>query len=77
MKLTEDGIEGYVRATDLIADTSSVEPDLHEYMLVISDTSKNVMTHASQGTLITQVMMNTVLYSDIKRDGVYQVISIV
>ena len=70
---TEDGIEGYVRATDLIDDTSSVEPDLHEYMLVISDTSKNVMTHASQGTLITQVMMNTVLYSDIKRDGVYQV----
>jgi len=70
---TEDGIEGYVRASDLIDDTSSVEPDLHEYMLVISDTSKNVMTHASQGTLITQVMMNTVLYSDIKRDGVYQV----
>lgn len=70
---TADGIEGYVRSTDLIADTSSVEPDLHEYMLVISDTSKNVMTHASQGTLITQVMMNTVLYSDIKRDGVYQV----
>ena len=70
---TEDGIEGYVRAADLIDDTSSVEPDLHEYMLVISDTSKNIMTHASQGTLITQVMMNTVLYSDIKRDGVYQV----
>ncbi len=70
---TEDGIEGYVRTADLIDDTSSVEPDLHEYMLVISDTSKNVMTHASQGTLITQVMMNTVLYSDIKRDGVYQV----
>lgn len=71
--MTADGIEGYVRSTDLIADTSSVEPDLHEYMLVISETSKNVMTHASQGTLITQVMMNTVLYSDIKRDGVYQV----
>ena len=71
---TEDGIEGYVRAADLIDDTSSVEPDLHEYMLVISDTSKNVMTHASQGTLITQVMMNTVLYSDIKRDGVYSLI---
>ena len=42
-------------------------------MLVVSDTSKNVMTHASQGTLITQVMMNTVLYADVKRDGVYQV----
>lgn len=70
---TTDGIEGYVKAVDLIADTSSVEPDLHEYMLVISDSSKNVMTHASQGTLITQVMMNTVLYADVKRDGVYQV----
>ncbi len=70
---TSDGIEGYVRSADLTDDTSSVEPDLHEYMLVISDTSKNVMTHASQGTLITQVMMNTVLYADVKRDGVYQV----
>jgi hypothetical protein len=70
---TSDGIEGFVRATDLTADTTSVEPDLHEYMLVISETSKNVMTHASQGTLITQVMMNTVLYADVKRDGVYQV----
>ncbi|MBR1796692.1 MAG: SH3 domain-containing protein [Clostridiales bacterium] len=70
---TADGIEGYVRSEDLIEDTSSVEPDLHEYMLVISETSKNVMTHASQGTLITQVMMNTVLYADVKRDGVYQV----
>ena len=70
---TSDGIEGYVRSSALIDDTSSVEPDLHEYMLVISETSKNVMTHASQGTLITQVMMNTVLYADVKRDGVYQV----
>ncbi len=70
---TSDGVEGYVRSAHLIDDTSSVEPDLHEYMIVISDTSKNVMTHASQGTLITQVMMNTVLYSDVKRDGVYQV----
>ncbi len=70
---TRDDIEGYVRSAHLIEDTSSVEPDLHEYMIIISDTSKNVMTHASQGTLITQVMMNTVLYSDVKRDGVYQV----
>jgi len=70
---TTDGIEGYILTEDLTDDTDSVEPDLHEYMLVISDTSKNVMTHASQGTLITQVMMNTVLYSDVKRDGVYQV----
>ncbi len=70
---TTDGIEGYMLTSDFTDDTSSIEPDLHEYMLVVSDTSKNVMTHASQGTLITQVMMNTVLYADVKRDGVYQV----
>lgn len=70
---TKDGIEGYMLTSDYIDDTSSIEPDLHEYMLVVSDTSKNVMTHASQGTLITQVMMNTILYADVKRDGVYKV----
>lgn len=70
---TSDGIEGYMLTSDFTDDTTSIEPDLHEYMLVVSDTSKNVMTHASQGTLITQVMTNTVLYADVKRDGVYQV----
>ncbi len=70
---TMDGIQGYIKSTDLITGTDSIEPDLHEYKLIVSDTSKNIMTHASQGTLITQVMMNTVLYADVKRDGVYQV----
>ena len=70
---TSDGIRGYMKANDLVSGTDSVEPDLHEYQLIVSDTSKNIMTHASQGTLITRVMMNTVLYADVKRDGVYQV----
>lgn len=70
---TMDGITGYIRNSNLTSDLTSVEPDLHEYKLVVSDTSKNVMTHASNGTLITKVSMNTVLYADIKRDGVYQV----
>ena len=70
---TTDGIEGYIKSFRLTDKLDSVEPDLHEYKLIVSDTSKNVMTHASNGTLITKVMMNTVLYADIKRDGVYQV----
>ena len=37
------------------------------------NTKAVVMTHASNGTLIKKVMMNTVLYADIKREGVYQV----
>lgn len=70
---TSDGIKGYINSRNLTKDLESVEPDLHEYKIVISDTVKNVMTHATNGTLITKVMMNTVLYADVKRDGVYQV----
>lgn len=70
---TLDGITGWVRTDCLTTNTSSVEPDLHKFKLVISDPSKNVMTHASNGTLITKVMMNTVIYGDISREGVYQV----
>lgn len=70
---TQDGLVGYVKASSLIEDTNSIEPDIHQYKLIISDPSKNIMTHASNGTLIKKVMMNTVLYADIKREGVYQV----
>ena len=70
---TKDGLEGYICSEDLSDQLDSVEPNLHKYKLVVSDISKNVMSHASNGTLLIQVMMNTVLYSDIKSDGVYQV----
>ncbi|MBO4636368.1 MAG: hypothetical protein J5685_04400 [Clostridiales bacterium] len=70
---TMDGITGYIRSSALTPDMTSVEPDLHEYKLVVSDAKKNIMSHASHGTLVTEVMMNTVLYADVKRDGVYQV----
>ena len=70
---TQDGLIGYVKASSLIEETDSIEPDIHQYKLIVSDPSKNIMTHASNGTLIKKVMMNTVLYADIKREGVYQV----
>jgi len=70
---TIDGLTGFVKEASLVKDTNSIEPDLHQYKLIVSDPSKNVMTHASNGTLIKKVMMNTVLYADIKREGVYQV----
>jgi hypothetical protein len=70
---TMDGLTGFVRESSLVDDTDSIEPDIHQFKLIVSDPSKNVMTHASNGTLIKKVMMNTVLYADIKREGVYQV----
>ena len=71
--MTMDGIEGYVPGKSLTENMESVEPDLHSYKLVVSDPSKNIMTHASNGTLMMRVEMNTVLYADLKREGVYQV----
>jgi len=70
---TMDNYVGYVKGEDLSTDMTSCEPELHYYKLVIADGSKRVMSHASNGTLITEVMMNTVLYADVKRDDVYQV----
>ena len=70
---TSDGLTGFVKSSSLTSDTDSIEPDNHKFKLIVSDPSKNIMTHASNGTLIKKVMMNTVLYGDIKREGVYQV----
>ncbi len=70
---TMDNIVGYVKGEELSTDMSSCEPDLHIFKIVVADISKRVMSHASNGTLICEVTMNTVLYADVKRDGVYQV----
>ena len=51
----------------------SIEPDIHLYKLIVSDVSKKIKSHASNGTLENEVMMNTELFSDQKRDGVYHV----
>lgn len=70
---TQDNIEGYLKSTDITANRDSVEPNLHLFKLIVSDVSKNVMSHANNGTLLIEVMMNTVLYADAKSEGVYQV----
>ncbi len=70
---TLDGLEGFVPEKDLSAVMDSIEPDKHLYKLVVSDVSKNIMSHASNGTLEIEVMMNTVLFSDRKGDGVYHI----
>lgn len=70
---TEDNMEGYIKSSSLTDNLDSVEPNLHIFKLIVSDVSKNVMSHASNGTLLIEVMMNTVLYADVKSEGVYQV----
>jgi len=70
---TRDGMQGYMKSSDVTANRDSVEPNLHAYKLIVSDVSKNVMSHASDGTLLIEVMMNTELFADAKSEGVYQV----
>jgi len=70
---TTDQLKGYVLRTDVFTDAASAEPNLHKYKIVISDPVKRIMTHATKGTLQIEVMMNTVLFSDFKGDGVYRV----
>lgn len=71
---TQDFIKGYVKAADLTDHLDSVEPNLHMLKLVVSDMSRNVKSQANNGTLLAEVMMNTVLYADEKGDGVYKVL---
>lgn len=73
MAQSVDDLIGYIRVDDLSSDMDPIEPYMHPFRLVVSDVSKNIMSHPSSGTLELEVMMNTILYSDQKRDGVYHV----
>lgn len=68
-----DGSEGFMFADQLTDLRESIEPAAHQYKLVISAPTRRIMTHASRGTLVAEVMMGTVLFSDYRGDGVYRV----
>jgi len=68
-----DGTEGFMFADQLTDLRESIEPAVHQFKLVISAPTRRVMTHASKGTLVAEVMMGTVLFSDYRGDGVYRV----
>lgn len=68
-----DGTRGYVAADRLTDARDSAEPYLYRYKLVVADRVRRIMSHASQGTLLQEVMMGTVLYADYRGDGIYRV----
>jgi len=68
-----DGSEGYMRTSDLADSRESIEPDLFNYKLVIAETTKRILSHASQGTLLAEVPMGTVLYADYRGNGISRV----
>lgn len=69
----QDGSKGYIMGSDLLVDTSSVEPGLYSHKLTIVSKSKRIMSHASKGSLLLEAYMGTVLFSDYQGDGIYRV----
>jgi hypothetical protein len=68
-----NGTQGFIASEALTDQRDSAEPYLYQYKLVVSDRVRRIMSHASQGTLLQEVMMGTVLYSDFRGDGIYRV----
>jgi hypothetical protein len=68
-----DGTTGYMFSDQLTDYRGSVEPAGHSYRLVITAASRRVMSHASRGTLVAEVMMGTELFADYRGNGIYRV----
>jgi hypothetical protein len=68
-----DGLEGFMLLEDLADSRGSIEPDLFSYRIVIASSTKRVMSHASKGTMLVEVLMGTVLYSDYRGNGISRV----
>lgn len=68
-----DGTIGYSKRSDLIEDSWSIEPADSIAKLLVTDLSKRVMTHASNGNLLVEVKMNTELFVLYSSDPLYRV----
>jgi gamma-D-glutamyl-L-lysine dipeptidyl-peptidase len=68
-----DGTTGYVFTDSVTFETSSVEPFIHSHKLTAVSETVRIMSHASSGSLIHEVVMGTVLYADYGGNGLYRV----
>lgn len=70
----EDGVEGYVRRDQLAAGTRSVNPSGAIARVLVVDTYKRIMSHAYQGTLLTEAPMGSVFFADYRRGDLFRII---
>ncbi|NMA18361.1 MAG: SH3 domain-containing protein [Clostridiaceae bacterium] len=70
----EDGVEGYVRRDLLAAGTRSVNPAGAIARVLVVDTCKRIMSHAYQGTLLTEAPMGSIFFADYRRGDLFRVI---
>lgn len=69
----QDGSTGYMMLKDLADSRESIEPGRFSYQLVVAAGTKRIMSHASSGTLLVEVVMGTVLFADYRGDGISRV----
>lgn len=69
-----NGAEGYIMTRDLTTDAKSVEPYYYSHKIVITAKSKRIMSHSSRGSLLAEVSLGTVLFSDYRQGNVYRVV---
>lgn len=69
----QDGTAGYMLTEELSSNHQSIEPALALKKVIVSTSSKRIMSHATKGTLLVEVMMGTVLYADYQGDGILRV----
>ncbi len=68
-----DGLEGFMLRDDLADNRESIEPGYFQFKLVVTATSKRIMSHARKGTLLVEVMLGTVLFADYRGSGISRV----
>ncbi|MGI6334799.1 MAG: hypothetical protein ACOX1A_09560 [Saccharofermentanales bacterium] len=68
-----DGTTGFMRTTDLIDGREAIEPNLYQNKMVVAETTKRILSHARQGTLLVEVPMGTVLFADYRGNGIARV----
>ncbi len=70
----EDKTRGYIMSENVTNFTESIEPNMYQIKIIVLSKSKRVMSHSSNGSIVVEIYMGTVLYSNYQGDGVYRVI---
>lgn len=69
----QDGVEGYLRRDYLSADKSSVMTDEAVAKVVVRASTKRIMSHSSQGSLLVEAPMGSIFYADYRQGDLLRV----
>ncbi|HHX37568.1 MAG TPA: SH3 domain-containing protein, partial [Clostridiaceae bacterium] len=68
-----DGRTGFLPIDALTTDRQSVEANLYNMKIIVTDVSKRIMTHAMNGNLLIEVKRGTLLYVTYRGPDIFKV----